>query len=171
MGLPHKAVVLMSGKTVTLWSHRGWNPSPCWKQRQHSQGSGCHWECFWLLYCELETLWGWDLYSCIALYKEFLNLLASRRCRKANVKQVVLWAVEVMEHWCHWIPWCLVKAVRQPFFQQVFLLSPAACSPLRSRKVARNPLDKWPTVWSWWRGSTPYPCVHGAQQHPRLSLY
>lgn len=37
MSLPQKAVVLMSGKIVTLWSHRGWNLSPRWKQRHHPQ--------------------------------------------------------------------------------------------------------------------------------------
>lgn len=89
IGLPQKAIVLMSGKTVTLWSHRGWNPNPCWRQGQHPQwqqrvqdvmGSalGC---------CsELETPRGWDLCSCVALYNEVPNLLASRHCRKANAK-------------------------------------------------------------------------------------
>lgn len=132
-------------------------------------GSGCHGECFWLLYCQLETLWGWDLCSCVALYKKVLNLLASRHCEKANVKQVVLWAVEVMKHRRHWILWCLVKGGCQPFSQQVFLLSPAACSPPGSRKGVCNPLEKWPTVWSWWKGPTPVRAQR-TQQHPVLFL-
>lgn len=79
MGLPQKVIVLMSGKTVTLWSHRGWNPNPCWRQEQHPQWQqrvqdvmGSAFGCC----SELETLRGWDLCSCVA----------SRHCRKANAK-------------------------------------------------------------------------------------
>lgn len=97
---------------LTLAEGRGASPAT-------AAGSACHGECFGLL-CPAANSWRWDLCSCVASYKEVLNLLAPRHCRKANAKLSC-------EQW----KWWNIRAIGSPVSgkgrvsgcsQQIFLL-------------------------------------------------
>lgn len=158
MGLPQKAIVLMSGKTVTLWSHRGWNPNPCWRQRRHPQRqqrvqhvTGSAFGCC----TQLQTLGDGSVFMC-CLVQRGPEFVGPRHCRKADAKLSC-------EQW-KWLNirarGCLGsgKGRVSGCSQQIFLLSPAVCS-LSSRKVMCNP---W-TSDQLFDGGHPHLCVFSLQ--------
>lgn len=150
MGLSQKAVALTSRKIVS----RGWNSIPCWKPWQHPQWErwargvtgravGCctvSWKLPGDGICVLE----------LPCTKKSWLCWPSGIAKNTNVTQVVLWALEVMKHWRHWILWCLVKGVSL-FSHQVSLLSPAACSPPGGRQGLGKPMTSH-RLFGWWWG-------------------